>query len=164
MTPLIYIDRLEGMEAPEDEDFNRWVLGALLGAGIAQSVNAPEVSIRITDETEMAELNTTYRGKIGPTNVLSFPADLPEDIDAELLGDIVIAAPVVFQEAQQQNKTVIAHWAHLTVHGTLHLLGHDHIGDDEAAVMEALEIQILAKLGFNDPYQSTVENSKEEAP
>ena len=163
MIPLIYIDRLKGIEAPGDEDFKRWVLGALLGAEVRQTLQSPEVSIRITDNAEMTVLNTTYRGNTGPTNVLSFPADLPTGVDAELLGDIVIAAPVVVREAQQQNKALAAHWAHLTIHGTLHLLGHDHIDDDEATVMEALEIKILSKLGFNDPYQSTAENPKEEA-
>jgi len=162
VTPLIYIDRAEGIEAPDDEAFKHWVLSALLGA--QQAAQAPEISIRITDDAEIAELNATYRGKVGPTNVLSFPADLPDDVDAELLGDIVIAAPIVLREAQQQNKAEIAHWAHLTIHGTLHLLGFDHIDDDEAKVMETLEVSILAQLGFSDPYQSPIEDFIEEAP
>ena len=162
MTPLIYINRAEGIEAPDDDAFKHWVLSALLGA--EQAAQAPEISIRITDDAEIALLNATYRGMSGPTNVLSFPADLPDDVDAELLGDIVIAAPVVLREAQQQGKIASAHWAHITIHGTLHLLGYDHIDDGDASVMEALEVRILAQLGFSDPYQSPIEDFIAEAP
>ena len=111
-----------------------------------------EISIRIVDKAEISELNQQYRNKVGPTNVLSFPCDLPEGVDVPLLGDIVISAPTVSEEAQAQSKTELAHWAHLLVHGTLHLLGYDHITDEEATEMEQLEIQILQAFGYPDPY------------
>lgn len=113
-----------------------------------------EVTIRIVDETEMSELNSQFRHKKGPTNVLSFPFETPTGVDLEqpILGDIVICAPVVFQEAQAQGKSIPAHFAHLVVHGVFHLLGHDHVEADEAAKMEALEVNILKSLGFSNPY------------
>jgi probable rRNA maturation factor len=118
-------------------------------------VPAAEMTIRIVDEAEMTNLNGTYRGKAYPTNVLSFPFDMPEDVDLELpiLGDLVICASVVIKEAREQHKTVAAHWAHMVVHGTLHLLGYDHVKDSEAESMEAEEINILKSLGFSDPYK-----------
>jgi probable rRNA maturation factor len=109
----------------------------------------------------MSELNDRYRGKPEPTNVLSFPAALPDDLDLPLLGDIVICAPVVHAEAAQQGKNISAHWAHMTVHGTLHLLGYDHIDDAEAATMEALETAILDQLHYDNPYKDRYE---EQAP
>jgi len=109
--------------------------------------------VRIVDEPEMRELNARYRHKDYPTNVLSFPAELPPGVDVPLLGDIVICAPVVNREATEQHKAPRAHWAHMLVHGTLHLLGHDHERERDAAVMEALERRILAGLKFPDPYQ-----------
>lgn len=111
-----------------------------------------ELTIRIVDEEEGQSLNSDYRGKDYPTNVLSFPADLPEEIDIPLLGDLVICAPVIAREAHEQGKTLEAHWAHMIIHGTLHLLGYDHITDEDAEVMESLEIKILNKLGFPNPY------------
>lgn len=102
----------------------------------------------------MAQLNANYRGKDGATNVLSFPADLPAELDLPLLGDIVICAPVVIAEADQQGKTASAHWAHMTVHGTLHLLGYDHVKEEEAEIMEALESAILRQLDYSCPYES----------
>lgn len=111
-----------------------------------------EVSIRIVDESESAELNQRYRNKKGPTNVLSFPVDLPESLNLPLLGDLVLCAPVVTQEAQEQGKTELAHWAHMVIHGTLHLLGYDHQADEDARVMESCEISIMKKLGFANPY------------
>ncbi len=118
-------------------------------------VPAAEMTIRIVDEAEMTNLNGTYRGKYYPTNVLSFPFDMPDDVELDLpiLGDLVICASVVAQEAIQQHKTVDAHWAHMVVHGTLHLLGYDHEQDAAAARMEAQEITILKTLGFSDPYK-----------
>jgi probable rRNA maturation factor len=104
----------------------------------------------------MAQLNQHYRGKPGPTNVLSFPADLPESLQLPLLGDIVICAPVVAREAVEQGKPAAAHWAHMAVHGALHLLGYDHICETEATEMEDLETAILATLGFPCPYPDTV--------
>jgi probable rRNA maturation factor len=118
-------------------------------------IAAAEMTIRIVDETEMTSLNGTYRGKHYPTNVLSFPFDMPEDIDLDLpiLGDLVICASVVEKEATEQHKIVADHWAHMVVHGTLHLLGYDHEQDDAAASMEAEEITILKTLGFQNPYK-----------
>src|SRR5262245_47204579 len=102
----------------------------------------------------MAQLNKTYRGKTGATNVLSFPADLPADLDLPLLGDIVICAPVVRAEAAQQGKSQSAHWAHMTVHGTLHLQGSAHLDADDAAIMATLESAILGALNYSCPYNS----------
>ncbi|HSJ47688.1 MAG TPA: rRNA maturation RNase YbeY [Gammaproteobacteria bacterium] len=112
-----------------------------------------ELVIRLVDEAESAELNEAYRGKTGPTNVLSFPFDMPPEVEeTRLLGDLVICAPVVRREAAEQGKTEPAHWAHLVVHGTLHLQGYDHQSEAGAAEMEGLERQILARLGYPDPY------------
>lgn len=113
-----------------------------------------ELTCRIVDSEEMTALNSTYRKKQGPTNVLSFPADLPAEIAEEipLLGDIVICADVVNREAQEQGKTKESHWAHMVVHGIYHLLGYDHQTDKEAEEMEGLEIITLKQLGFGNPY------------
>jgi probable rRNA maturation factor len=114
--------------------------------------DAVELTIRITDEQESAELNRKYRGKFGPTNVLSFSVESSLNEPCPYLGDLVICAPLVIQEAQQQNKLVINHWAHLTIHGVLHLLGYDHEQEQEAEIMEELEAQIMQRLGLPDPY------------
>ena len=111
-----------------------------------------EIVVRIVDEQESAELNEQYRHKQGPTNILSFPVEVPEGIELNLLGDLVICAPVVEKEALEQNKILAHHWAHIIVHGVLHLLGYDHIDDDEAEQMESKEIAILNKLNINNPY------------
>ena len=100
----------------------------------------------------MQQLNAHYRGRDYATNVLSFPADLPEELEVPLLGDVVICAPVVRDEARDQGKTLAAHWDHMLIHGVLHLLGYDHESDHEAQEMEALEIRALASLGWTDPY------------
>ncbi|MDE2087017.1 MAG: rRNA maturation RNase YbeY, partial [Xanthomonadaceae bacterium] len=113
---------------------------------------ATELSIRIVDADEGRELNRDYRGKDYATNVLSFEADLPPELKLPLIGDMVICSPVVAREAAEQGKRPRDHWAHLTVHGTLHLLGYDHIVAAEAEAMEALETRILAGLGIADPY------------
>jgi probable rRNA maturation factor len=134
---------------PAEEDIRRWIAAALHGRATQEQV---EVSVRLVESDEMARLNETYRGKTGATNVLSFPASLPEELAIPLLGDIVICAPVVSAEAAQQGKTESAHWAHMTVHGTLHLLGYDHIEEEEAAIMEALESTILSELNYACPY------------
>ena len=110
--------------------------------------------MRLVDTEEMAVLNETYRGKKGATNVLSFPADLPAGLPLPLLGDIVICAPIVRDEATQQGKSQNAHWAHMTVHGTLHLLGYDHMEEQEAEHMEALESTILNELKYACPYET----------
>ena len=139
---------IEDEHLPSDEDFQRWAEAALL------PYNKPfELTIRIVDVEESQSLNHTYRDKNKPTNVLSFPFEVPEGIEMDLLGDLIICADVVATEANEQDKTLSAHWAHMTIHGCLHLLGFDHIDDDEAEEMESLEIDILKKLGFNNPYQ-----------
>lgn len=139
---------------PTLEQFTHWVQTAL--AFEAQTDNFPEteMTIRIVDEAESYELNLTYRGKDKPTNVLSFPFDVPEGIELPLLGDLVICRQVMEREAAEQQISLESHWAHLAVHGTLHLLGYDHIEDEEAEEMEGLESEIMQKLGFEDPYLS----------
>lgn len=129
-----------------------WITAALK----SQKLDEAEVSLYIVDEAESQELNSQYRGKDKPTNVLSFPADIPEEVGVPLLGDLVVCAPVVEREAQEQGKTLQAHWAHMLVHGSLHLLGFDHIDDDEAETMEALETEIITGLGFPAPYQDSL--------
>ena len=134
---------------PAVADFRRWAEAALAGAGHDR---AAELTIRVVDEAESAALNETYRRKSGPTNVLSFPFAAPSAIAGPLLGDIVICAPVALREAVVQGKPSEAHWAHLVAHGVLHLLGYDH-DEEQAAAMEALEVRILAELGYGDPYR-----------
>jgi probable rRNA maturation factor len=112
-----------------------------------------EVTLRIVDTIESRQLNLDYREKDKPTNVLSFPFDAPEHIELPFLGDLVVCAAVVEQEATEQNKQIIDHWAHLCIHGLLHLLGYDHIQENEAQEMEGIETAILAKLSIDDPYQ-----------
>ena len=133
---------------PTEADFQRW-----LDAAILPFQQEAEVTVRVVDSAESHELNLTYRGKDKPTNVLSFPFECPPGVELPLLGDLVICRQVVEQEAQEQNKPLLAHWAHMVVHGSLHLLGYDHIEDDEAEEMEALEIEFLAALGYANPYQ-----------
>lgn len=117
-----------------------------------------EIGIACVDNAESHQLNLEYRGKDKPTNVLSFPNDLPDEMAAILdsfpIGDLVICIPVVLQEAIDQQKTPIEHFTHMLVHGTLHLMGYDHeTSEQDAEEMEALEIEILKKLGFDNPYQ-----------
>lgn len=112
-----------------------------------------EVVLRIVDVDEMTSLNQTYRQKQGATNILSFPFDAPVGVELNLLGDLVVCAPVVEQEAEQQGKLLEHHWAHIFVHGIFHLLGYDHIDDLEAEEMEALEIAVLQRLHITNPYQ-----------
>lgn len=138
---------------PSIEKITRWISTALQ----SDELNQAEVSVYIVDEAESQELNAQYRGKDKPTNVLSFPADIPDEVGVPLLGDLVICAPVVEREAHEQHKTLDAHWAHMLVHGTLHLLGYDHIEDDEADVMEALETRLITQLDFPAPYAEITE-------
>lgn len=112
-----------------------------------------ELSIRIVDAAESRALNRRYRGKDKPTNVLAFPAELPAELELPLLGDLVICREVVEAEAAEQAKPLDAHWAHMVIHGTLHLVGYDHETDEQAATMEALEADLLAELGWPNPYQ-----------
>lgn len=136
---------------PSSPSFREWVEAALRGA---RRRKATELSIRIVDAKEGRALNRDYRGKDYATNVLSFPAELPPGLNLPLMGDLVICAPVVVREAAEQSKPARHHWAHMTVHGVLHLLGYDHIEDAEAEQMEALETRILAGLGIADPYDA----------
>ncbi len=133
---------------PSEASFQQW-----LDAALGKLDEELELSIRLVDEAESATLNETYRGKKGPTNVLSFPFDAPIELSPRLLGDLVMCAPVVRAEAEQQQKKETDHWAHMTVHGCLHLLGYDHIIDNEAEAMEALEKKILNTLEIADPYE-----------
>ena len=132
---------------PAATSFRKWVAAALRGR-----IREADLAIRIVGAKEGRALNRHYRGKDYATNVLSFPAELPEGVKMPLLGDLVICAPVVAREAKEQRKPVVAHYAHLTVHGVLHLLGWDHDDDKEAEAMEQLERDILAELGLPDPY------------
>lgn len=132
---------------PSSASLRKWVAAAL-----HRRIREADLSIRIVGEDEGRALNRHYRGKDYATNVLSFPADLPEGVKLPLLGDLVICAPVVAREAAEQRKRTIDHYAHLTVHGVLHLLGWDHEDDADAEAMEALEREILAGLGVADPY------------
>lgn len=136
---------------PDERDLLSW-LNAVFASQPA-IFTEPSICVRVVDEAESEELNSTYRGKHSPTNVLSFPAELPPGVDIELLGDLVICAQVVAREAEEQAKAPAAHWAHMIVHGCLHLLGYDHIEDDEADAMEALETEILQALDFPPPYE-----------
>lgn len=144
-------DELEGYQAwlPSEEQLQLWASAALSGR---TDFAEPELTIRLVAEEESQELNNEYRGKDKPTNVLSFPFEAPPQVPIELLGDLIVCAQVVQQESEVQRKAAEAHWAHMVVHGCLHLLGYDHIKDDEAEVMEDLERQIMAGLGFPDPY------------
>lgn len=133
---------------PRPEDFQTWVSAAL-----AEHFQGAELSMRIVDETEMTELNKYFRDQDKPTNVLSFPAEIPTELQINLLGDIAICAPVIEREASEQGKQLEAHYAHMSVHGALHLAGYDHIDEADAKEMETLEIKILNTLGFANPYQ-----------
>ena len=139
---------------PSEEKFSHWVNQALTMQAQTADYSETEMTIRIVDEAESHELNLTYRGKDKPTNVLSFPFEVPDGIELPLLGDLVICRQVVEKEAIEQQKPLDAHWAHLAIHGTLHLLGYDHLTDEEAEEMESLETQIMQSLGYEDPYLS----------
>ncbi|MCJ8321829.1 MAG: rRNA maturation RNase YbeY [Colwellia sp.] len=132
---------------PNDDQFQQWV-----NAALAHTKKDFELTIRLVDENESQQLNSQYRGKDKATNVLSFEFEAPEGVELNLLGDIVICVDVVAQEAQAQQKSLHSHWAHMVTHGCLHLLGYDHISDADAVEMENLEIEILAKLNFDNPY------------
>ncbi|NNE63355.1 MAG: rRNA maturation RNase YbeY [Gammaproteobacteria bacterium] len=131
---------------PKESEFLSWVEAALV-----QSYDDLEQTIRVVNEAESRDLNLQFRGKDKPTNVLSFPSQSPL-LDYDCLGDLVICAPLVSEEAEQQNKSRVAHWAHLVVHGMLHLQGYDHEKSVDAVKMEALEVEILSTLGYSNPY------------
>lgn len=138
---------VEDKQHPSLELFSQWVDTAL-----SHTNKDWELTIRIVSNEESQELNNQYRGKDKPTNVLSFPFEVPEGIEINLLGDLVISQQVVIDEAKHQGKSVNDHWAHMVIHGCLHLLGYDHIDDDEAIEMESLETKLLATLSIADPY------------
>lgn len=147
MSTTVSVENLSGDEAPDPDSIRTWV-----AAAVGNALERAEVEICIVDTTQSAELNRHYRNKTGPTNVLSFSADLPRGVPLPLLGELIICAPVIVREAAEQNKPICAHWAHMVVHGTLHLLGYDHIKDRDALIMEARETEILTGLGFAAPY------------
>jgi probable rRNA maturation factor len=152
MITVILLNEIDFPRAPTCEQFQLWIAEIIKMIPEKIPTQCHEVCISIVDKNTSAELNENYRGKNGPTNVLSFTYDPMPGVPQESLGDLAICAEIVEEEASAQHKTVESHWAHLTIHGVLHLLGYDHIVDDEATVMEALEINLLHKLGFENPY------------
>ena len=138
-------ENIDGL--PTLEQIEQWATAA-----VQPESDDVEMTVRIVDEAESQTLNRTYRAKDRPTNVLSFPFECPTEVSLPLLGDLVICRQVVEYEAAEQKKPLMAHWAHMVVHGSLHLLGYDHIDDTEAEEMESLETKIMQGLGFADPY------------
>ncbi len=144
-------------DQPDDATIHAWFAAAcrhpaVSGHALLTRPYPPELTVRIVDEAESAQLNATWRHKDGPTNVLSFPADLPAEMPLAVLGDLAVCAPVVAREAREQHKSAQAHWAHILIHGFLHLLGYDHLTTTQAQQMEPIETEILAALHFPDPY------------
>ncbi|TKB46022.1 rRNA maturation RNase YbeY [Thalassotalea mangrovi] len=137
----------DNQELPSLAQLQLWIDTAL-----SQYSKDAELTVRIATDEESRQLNREYRGKDKPTNVLSFPFEVPEGVDINLLGDLVVCAEVVRQEALTQNKALMDHWAHMIIHGCLHLLGYDHIREDDAEEMEALEVKLLASLNIANPY------------
>lgn len=135
---------------PTIAEIERWINTALKHAGFDQE--SVEVTLRVVGEAESQQLNDQYRQKNQPTNILSFPFEAPPQLSFDLLGDLVVCLPVLEQEARQQKKSLTSHWAHLVVHGTLHLLGYDHLEPEQADEMENLEIATLQSLDFDNPY------------
>ncbi|MEM8593966.1 MAG: rRNA maturation RNase YbeY [Pseudomonadota bacterium] len=147
---LIHIDMASDVQSyiPSSEHITKWSLAALM------TDEPVEINIRIMHSDEMRQLNATFRQQNKPTNVLSFPAQLPEHVELNLmlLGDIAICADIIAQEANEQHKDPDAHWAHIVIHGCLHLQGYDHIDEDDAIKMEILENRIITSLHFSPPY------------
>jgi probable rRNA maturation factor len=133
---------------PDQQDFEAWV-----DAALTQDFDDLEQTIRVVGKAESRALNLQYRAKDTPTNVLSFTVE-NDYLDYECLGDLVICAPIVEQEAHQQKKSLKAHWAHMVVHGMLHLQGYDHQKTTQIDEMEALEVKILSTLGYSNPYNN----------
>jgi len=150
----IAVDDPALQDVPDAELIQSWANAAVLQA--ESNLPADQMTVRIVERDEITQLNEQYRQKNGPTNVLSFPFELPPGLPAEAgesaLGDVVVCAAVVKAEAAEQGKSPTAHWAHMVVHGTLHLLGYDHVQDSDAQKMESLEITVLAGLGYANPY------------
>ncbi len=150
--PALELQRATSADGlPSDECFRQWVEAVCA----AISTDRRGLVIRLVDDAESRALNNDYRGKDRPTNVLSFPFEPIPGVEADHLGDLVICARVVADESREQGKPAEAHWAHMVVHGMLHLCGYDHVDDAGAETMEALETRILAGLGFPDPYRET---------
>jgi probable rRNA maturation factor len=151
---------IESRKLPNSALMKKWIGGVLCHPKTTDQLRIepvhPEITIRIVSSEESRQLNFEYRGKDKPTNILSFPFEVPEMLPVEALdefiGDLVICESVLINEAKQQGKGVIEHWAHLVVHGTLHLLGFDHTENDEAEEMEAIEVIVLGELGIDNPY------------
>src|SRR5688572_8425759 len=135
-------------DLPERKEITRWARAVLKENGAPDT----HLCIRIVDEAESQQLNETYRKKTGPTNVLAFPSEIPAGLQSSALGDIIICAPVVAREAAAQHKPLQAHWAHMIVHGIMHLRGYTHDTDATAHVMENMEIKVMQSLGFENPY------------
>ncbi|PCJ50262.1 MAG: rRNA maturation RNase YbeY [Gammaproteobacteria bacterium] len=168
MSPIVDLQLIsKEAKLPTQQDCELALEQLLSVLGITEQ---KECTIRIVDEAESAELNEQYRGNIGATNILSFAFEVPSPdelnllengllekqlLEVELLGDLVICAPLVAKQAKEQNKTLESHWIHLIIHGGLHLLGYDHESDADAKEMEALECKILSNLGYSDPYKLT---------
>ena len=144
---------------PSKKDIQQWAKTVLEDRQIEKA----ELSISIVSSDEIQQLNNDYRKKDKPTNVLSFPSDIPDFIPQDIpeLGDIFLCHDVIAKEASEQNKPLIAHYTHLVIHGVLHLLGYDHVEDAEADAMEAIEIKIMHNLGYPNPYQHHQENIHE---
>ena len=149
MIEIQVAERADSASIPPEKDLSAWA-----DLVLATCEQQGDVCIRLVDEAESRALNLQYRGKDAATNVLSFPAELvlPEEAGLAILGDIVLCTQVIEQQAAEQNKATAAHWAHMIIHGTLHLCGFDHIEAEDAEVMEAKEINMLSELGFDNPY------------
>lgn len=145
----IVIQNEQTLTAPDDQKLIHWANKVLQHEGVSTA----EICIRIVPKDESRSLNNTYRGKNKPTNVLSFPSDIPEEFGLGLMGDLAICSDIVIAEAQEHHIDTEARWAHMITHGVLHLLGYDHLEESEAIIMETLETKLLSNWGYNHPYQ-----------
>lgn len=150
MVEVDYQNACSSESAPSEAEVASWARAAVAADAKAELV------VRLVDEAESAELNGNYRNKPVPTNVLSFPFEAPPGVESAILGDVLICASVVEREAGEQGKELKAHWAHMVVHGVLHLQGYDHIEPDDADMMESTEIRIMETLGFANPYEEVL--------